>query len=135
MSRIDHERLQCPCCGLNKTPGDLISVAEMLAVQFPDIVVTSATRCKRHNAEVGGSSNSGHLPIWRDGETSVAIDLMLPNWTEARGRKLVYAAARAGALGIGYMPDKHALHIDRKPRPQAVALWKQESNGKYSYFF
>jgi len=126
---------QCPCCGQNLLSRRILVVHEILSVGFPDIEMVSGDRCPKHNVEVGGSSTSGHLPIW--GETNseaVAIDERLKHYSAERRRQLVFAAIRNGAHGVGLLP--HGAHIDFKPR---LNLWKPLSehrdDGKYEYFF
>jgi len=59
---IEREELECPCCGLSLATEELISklrVARFHAgVPF---LITSGTRCVRHNANIGGSPTSAHL--------------------------------------------------------------------------
>jgi hypothetical protein len=122
----------CPCCGLEASSRRLLVLVEVLQAAFPDLLVTSATRCERHNASplVKGSPRSGHLPVWGEqGAESVAADIHLKVRSKQRVRSLAFAAVRAGAKGVGLYP--WGLHIDLKPRLQ---LWKWREGG-LEYFF
>lgn len=52
----------CPCCGRNEIKGELMEALQQLRnyLGYP-IIINSGYRCKRHNAKVGGVSNSQHL--------------------------------------------------------------------------
>ena len=119
-------------CGLNAVAPKLRTIAELLALEFEDIVWTSGSRCENHNRAVGGSKASGHLPIWGDnGLESVALDWTLKEWSSYRAREVCRRAIKHGARGVGYMPDMKAGHFDLKPR---TAWWKVR-HGKIEYFF
>lgn len=124
--------LKCPCCGLDVVSPAIIDIYYALKRRFPDLILTRAASCYKHNKDVGGSSKSGHLPIWGPGKNEcVAIDVALERWTEARGRQLFYEMIALGCRGVGWYPgDKH-IHGDIKPRDQ---MWKKE-NGTLKYFF
>ena len=58
--RIDEFR--CPCCGTGRPAALLVLWLEGLRRAWGGpVVVNSGFRCGRHNAEVGGVSNSRHL--------------------------------------------------------------------------
>ena len=53
----------CKCgCGLNNIQLDVVKIADEVREYFGNpAVVTSGTRCSKHNSEVGGVQNSRHL--------------------------------------------------------------------------
>jgi uncharacterized protein YcbK (DUF882 family) len=53
--------LECPCCGLYIKNTALLIALEHIRVISGPIIVNSSTRCKKHNAEVGGKDSSKHL--------------------------------------------------------------------------
>ena len=121
-----------PCCGLDKRNEAITALVEGLRRSFPDLMVTSGTRCRDRNREVGGSPRSGHLPIYGpDEDESVAVDITLVRtWNEGSRRKLVYEAIALGAMGIGVYASH--IHVDLKPRRQ---LWASKYGEKPNYFF
>jgi len=132
------EGFACPCCGLYRVSNRLITLDELLHIAFGDrLRRSSGTRCRAYNTseEIKGSRTSGHLPIWGpENNESVAGDYELIDATETDLRRLMWTAIQEGALGVGYMPDDNALHVDLKPRGYGVALWIVR-DGKITYFF
>lgn len=52
----------CPDCGLNNMNLTVVKIADKVREHFGSpAIVTSGTRCQKHNKEVGGVSNSRHL--------------------------------------------------------------------------
>ena len=66
----------CKCgCGLNNIQIEVVKIADEVREHFGSpAIVTSGTRCKKHNKEVGGVSNSRHLQ-------GKAIDMYVQNVT------------------------------------------------------
>lgn len=64
----------CKCgCGLNNIQLDVVKIADEVREHFGNpAIVTSGTRCPKHNAEVGGVANSRHL-------AGKAIDMYVQN--------------------------------------------------------
>lgn len=64
----------CKCgCGLNNIQLEIVKIADEVREHFGNpAIVTSGTRCTKHNAEVGGVANSRHL-------TGKAIDMYVQN--------------------------------------------------------
>lgn len=64
----------CKCgCGLNNIQLDAVKIADEVREHFGSpAIVTSGTRCPKHNAEVGGVANSRHLK-------GKAIDMYVQN--------------------------------------------------------
>ena len=56
------EEFGCKCCGFYIVNYQLQSILEMVRLRFGSpVTITSGTRCKVHNANVGGKSSSKHL--------------------------------------------------------------------------
>lgn len=54
----------CPCCGLDLVSQNvdfLTKLNSARAIYRKPLIVTSMTRCPKHNKEVGGSPGSAHL--------------------------------------------------------------------------
>lgn len=64
----------CKCgCGLNNIQLDVVKIADEVREHFGNpAIVTSGTRCSKHNKEVGGVANSRHLK-------GKAIDMYVQN--------------------------------------------------------
>lgn len=64
----------CKCgCGLNNIQIEVVKIADEVREHFRSpAIVTSGTRCTKHNAEVGGVRNSRHIQ-------GKAIDMYLQN--------------------------------------------------------
>lgn len=64
----------CKCgCGLNNIQLDVVKIADEVREHFGNpAIVTSGTRCSKHNLEVGGVANSRHL-------RGKAIDMYVQN--------------------------------------------------------
>lgn len=64
----------CKCgCGLNNIQLDVVKIADEVREHFGNpAIVTSGTRCSKHNLEVGGVANSRHLK-------GKAIDIYVQN--------------------------------------------------------
>ena len=108
----------CNCgCGLNSVSQeviDMFSDIKKAIGENANIRITSACRCKNHNAEVGGSKHSKHLPD-KDGICH-AIDFtiifpILP-------LKFIYLYLLnkyPNSKGMGYYPFNNIIHIDDRP--------------------
>lgn len=111
-SYFTSEELECPCCRLNLTKPALIETLNVIreALGRP-VAVNSCTRCRAHNAEVGGVANSNHM-------TGEAADIRCTNVSAAAVREKIIAMWHAGQLphlaGVG----KYATftHIDIAPK-------------------
>lgn len=72
----------CKCgCGLNNIQLEVVKIADEVREHFGNpAIVTSGTRCKKHNAEVGGVAHSRHLQ-------GKAIDMYVQNvsWCDLLG--------------------------------------------------
>ena len=64
-SHFSAGELMCPCCGVgaDKMSPSMLQMAEEIRAENGNkpMIVSSAYRCAKHNAEVGGVANSHHL--------------------------------------------------------------------------
>lgn len=59
---FSEKELSCKCCGLNNVTPELLELAEVCrAILDVPMIVHCASRCPKHNAEVGGVENSTHI--------------------------------------------------------------------------
>ena len=87
----------CPCCGLNNMkPVFLWQLQQCRTEAQTPFVITSGTRCKKHNEVVGGKLNSEHL-------TGEAADILVKNSNERF--KIVKSAIETGFNRIGIGKD------------------------------
>lgn len=110
---FEQSELSCKCCGFYNFKQDTLEKLQN-ARDFAGIgfVINSGCRCKKHNAEVGGKSNSAHL-------SGRAVDIATPN-SNARFI-IIKALIDAGFVRIGYNSKKKFLHVDNDPsKPQNV---------------
>ena len=64
-SHFSAAELMCPCCGVgaDRMSPNMLQMAEEIRAENggKPMIVSSAYRCAKHNAEVGGVANSHHL--------------------------------------------------------------------------
>jgi len=109
---ITREDFACPCCGENEIRQEIVDLVETLESHIVDLTITSGYRCKKHNAEVGGSPTSSHLK-------GLAVDLAAPN-SRTRYSILEWCFELClGRIGIG----KTFIHIDKDPDKPGDVLW------------
>ena len=61
-SNFTSTEFACRCCGVVKVSQSLIDKLELLRAELKrPVIITSGYRCPKHNAEVGGVTNSQHL--------------------------------------------------------------------------
>jgi len=112
MNYFSPEELTCRCgCGLNIVSGKLVVLMNRVREKFGEpIIVTSGSRCKKHNKKVGGSATSSHL----DG---LAMDCRMP-LPAGKRHKLVELLFRFQRIGL----SKEFFHVDIDPAKKQ-ALW------------
>lgn len=102
------EEFTCKCgCKLNNINLNVVKIADEIREYFGnEAIVTSGTRCEKHNKEVGGVANSRHL-------TGKAIDIYIRN---VNGNDLLKEAKKyvnGGRLRYTYLiSGTNAIHID-----------------------
>lgn len=116
------EQLQCRCCGnIGPYPENLKKLIEKLEELWQavkdkykkpyEIHFNCAYRCPKHNAEVGGVSNSYHTQ-------DMAADIWIQ---EADVDSLANLARKVGFGGIGRYYAKEFVHVDVGP----VREWEE----------
>lgn len=79
-SRFFHRKeFACKCgCGFDAVDAELLGVLEDVRAHFNEpVYITSACRCREHNAYVGGGKNSQHL-------LGKAADIVLKNTSPSK---------------------------------------------------
>jgi uncharacterized protein YcbK (DUF882 family) len=92
---------------------ELIEVLEDVRHRFGPVVVNSGVRCKQHNSNVGGASNSRHLTNNAD-----AADIVCPDASVKQVREYLLQKYH-DKYGIGTYSS--FVHIDT--RPGGPARW------------
>lgn len=100
------KELFCPCgeCDGEMKPSFMVRLVEMRkALNFP-FPVSSAFRCKQHNADVGGVKNSYHL-------LGRAVDISV---THDHAYTIIANAKKYGFYGVGVSQKgyKRFIHLD-----------------------
>lgn len=119
-SRVE---MACHCgCGYDDaTPElyDLLETIRLLAGAKP-MTLTSVCRCRKHNEEIGGVTDSAHL-------RGTAADIVVAGGK--RRREILNAAVAAGSAGIGI--HRVYIHVDCDtvaPRPAAWGYGRDEQD-------
>lgn len=106
---FSEKELSCRCgCGLNNVTPKLLALAEKVRSLLKEpMIVHCACRCKKHNADVGGSPTSKHL-------TGQAMDFHVNGMSPAALYNTIVKAWHDGKLpllgGIGLY--NWGVHID-----------------------
>lgn len=93
----------CACCGQIEINSEFVHRLDRLREMYgKPIYVSCGYRCEKHNAEVGGVSNSYHTQglacdIYVDGDYEEFYQLVLDSQLFD---------------GVGYYPDEQFVHID-----------------------
>lgn len=99
----------CPCCGLNLEKNDIKRIADEIREHFgKPAIITSGTRCVKHNKEVGGVAGSYHT-------TGNAIDIVVQGVSANEVLaycKTIVNSGRARYTYGGTTQMGNATHID-----------------------
>lgn len=99
---FEDKETACPCCGQNAMDPMLMrSLDHMREILNRPIILNSAFRCEKHNAEVGGKSDSAHL-------LGMAVDIKIDNNEERH--MILKTAYRLGFSRVGVA--KTFVHLD-----------------------
>lgn len=107
------EEFNCKCgCGANNINHKLVQVLEDIRFHFGGnpVIITSGTRCQKHNAAVGGIRGSKHL----EGK---AADFYIKNITTRNLLSYCQTLVKSGILNYTYTNSKNmkgVVHIDIK---------------------
>lgn len=97
---------KCPCCGLNLEKNGIKQIADEIREHFGrPAIITSGTRCVKHNREVGGVSNSWHL-------YGNAIDLVVQGISGQQLLNFCQEIVNRGSARYTYLISGQAVHID-----------------------
>ena len=103
------EEFKCPCCGLNLEKDGIKRIADEIREHFGrPAIITSGTRCAKHNKEVGGVAGSYHT-------TGNAIDIVVQGVSGSQVLaycKQIVASGRARYTYGGTTQMGNATHID-----------------------
>ena len=119
-THFTHDELSCDCCNRTALDNGVMTETEFKnflkeleklrsAVNEP-MIITSAYRCQRHNAEVGSKPTSRHTAVGDAVDVYCSDELAL---------KLVSNAYRLGWKGIGVNQNGNGryIHLDRRDNP------------------
>lgn len=97
----------CKCgCGLNLQKDGIKRIADEIREHFGrPMIITSGTRCAKHNKAVGGVSNSWHL---KGNAIDIIINGVSANELYAYAQQIV----NRGSARYTYKINSSALHID-----------------------
>ena len=110
---FSRKEFRCPCgCGFDDIARALVDTVQVIrdAAGVP-VIVNSGCRCKKHNAAVGGVSNSSHL-------SGLAADIYIKGWNNTKLGDLIkrlYSAGKLPFLRYCYKisgSTKTAVHVD-----------------------
>lgn len=104
---FDDKEFGCKCCGLNLQKDGIKRISDEIREWSGGRAFSnSATRCRKHNAEVGGVSNSYHL-------YGNAIDIECENKTGEELLAFCNEIVRSGRARYCYLiKNSKAVHID-----------------------
>ena len=113
-------------CGVNGCQQKLVDALEAFrALVGKPVIVSSAYRCPRHNAEVGGAPHSEHVE-------GLAADIRVVGMTagqlEAIARKI------SAIRGIGRADHQQYIHVDVRPT-LTLATWTYDMKGKVTPYY
>ena len=96
----------CPCCGKNIMKNGIKQIADEIREHFgKPAIITSGTRCSKHNKEVGGVSNSYHM-------TGNAIDIYVQGVSGQELLSYCKTFVNNGRARYTYYITGQACHID-----------------------
>jgi uncharacterized protein YcbK (DUF882 family) len=103
----------CKCgCGLYNMEPAVIEALQSIRDEYGPISILSASRCKEHNAKVGGVDKSTHL-------RGLAVDIACIS--PALRMQLIKLGIKYGVRGFGVKP--FSLHLDWDNRVPALWLY------------
>lgn len=110
VEHFQNYEFSCPCCGLNRTESKLLQVLELIRSHFGDkpVIITSGTRCEKHNKDVGGVKTSRHI-------IGKACDFYINGIDKKEILSYTESLVASNLLRYTYTNDtnmKNAVHID-----------------------
>lgn len=119
IQHFSRDEFKCQCGGkyCNGYPGEpsqqLVEIAEDVREHFggKTITVSSGMRCTKHNAAVGGVSNSRHNPeVWNG--VGKAMDFCVAGVSGATVNAYCQTLVKAGKLRYSYVITDNYVHMD-----------------------
>lgn len=106
-AHFSREEFDCMCgCGAANVDQALIDgLEELRSLLAAPITITSGVRCKRHNANVGGSPKSQHV-------LGKAADITVRGYTPEEIAAKAKMVSRFRNGGIGVYPSRWFVHLD-----------------------
>lgn len=130
-SRFKVSEFCCRCgCGNTDIDEDLVAgLTSLFYCTAIDFVVNCSCRCKKHNADVGGSFKSLHLS--GNGKIASAADIQCITDKTLDSTQALYFVSTGFFNGVGLYAGKvyPYLHVDTRQSP---AFWYKGL--KYNYF-
>lgn len=108
---FNKSEFKCKCCGINLTPNSFIQEIQKIVdyIGGDYCIITSGTRCKKHDITVGGNGKGMHT-------TGLAADIQISkngkNFTSA---DIAEVAERLNFSGIGLI-DNISCHVDKRTK-------------------
>lgn len=105
MFNFERSEFDCPCCGKNNMDNLTLGMFDLArSIAGIPFVVSSGTRCKKHNKEVGGKDDSSHPKGYAgDIEYNTQLEML----------RMVTSLTEAGFKRIGV--GKNFVHADNDP--------------------
>jgi len=106
----------CKCgCGFQAVDVELLDILELVREFFNEpVIINSACRCEKHNAEVGGTKDSQHVK-------GMACDIVVKNISAEKVHKALETLF-PDSLGLGKY--NNFTHIDVR---EGKARWQADS--------
>jgi len=127
-NNFTRSELACPCCGAYYMDPNMVDALQAIRDQVGEpIYVSSACRCKKHNKDVGGVSNSQHLCDPCHGRHTTAVDIRCRGLS-APSLALVAAGVfdvAKGGIGL-YWQEYGSGYVAR----WGYWLWREVVNGE-----
>ena len=101
---------QCRCCKAVKLHQRVLAILQLIREHYGrPLQVTSAYRCPKHNAAIGGAKDSDHLK-------GMAVDVAVPRRVGVE--EMARTAKRFGATRTGIYESKRFVHVSiRRKKP------------------
>ena len=113
-------------CGVNGCQQGLVDALEAFrALVGKPVVIDSAYRCEKHNAQAGGAGKSEHVE-------GLAADVRVNGMTAAQLESV--ARGIPAIRGIGRADHQRYVHIDVRPTP-TLAQWCYSPDGRWCSYY
>ena len=97
----------CPCCGLSNPSDEFIAKLDLArSISKIPYIITSGSRCRKHNSAVGGHKESLHIATIK--HQSEACDILAD--TDRKRFLILFGLISAGFVHLGI--NKKFIHVD-----------------------